>query len=188
MPTRVLQYVTPLEYFKKTFLDCRINSDLPLKIFCYTIFVHIPSQIRSTLDFRAEKCVFIGYAPNKRGYKCYNPQTKNIRVITDVSFLETQSYFTKNYLQGEKKRKEENFWQTISDPLPNPIRSPSLVFGKTRTETGYSRYVERRKSQYNFSKHRRLTSRGRNTTIGKTVPEPEFLVYAQKNTQRKSKD
>lgn len=80
MPTRVLQFVTPLEYFKKTFPDCRINSDLPLKIFGCTVFVHIPSQVRSTLDPRAEKCVFIGYAPNKRGYNCYNPQTKDVRV------------------------------------------------------------------------------------------------------------
>ena len=75
-PTRVLQYVTPLDYFKKTFPTCRINSDLPLKIFGCIVYVHIPSKFQSKLDPRAEKCVFIGYAPNKRGYKCYNPQTK----------------------------------------------------------------------------------------------------------------
>ena len=116
MPTRVLQYVTPLEYFKKTFPNCRINSDLPSKLFGCTVFVHKPSQFRSKLDPRVEKCVFIGYAPNKRGYKCYNPQTKKIQVTMDVSFLETPSFFTKNSLQGEKERKKENFWQTTSNP------------------------------------------------------------------------
>lgn len=44
MSTRVLQYVTPLDYFKETFLECRINLDLPLKNFGCTVFVHIPSK------------------------------------------------------------------------------------------------------------------------------------------------
>ena len=106
MPTRVLQYVTPLDYFKKTFPTSRINSDFPLKIFCCTIYVHIPSKFRSKLDPRAEKCVFIGYAPNKRGYKCYNPQTQKMFVSMDVSFLENQCYFSKNCLHGEIEGKE----------------------------------------------------------------------------------
>ena len=43
-----------------------VNSDLPLKNFGCTVYVHIPSKFRSKLDLRAEKCVFIGYAPNER--------------------------------------------------------------------------------------------------------------------------
>ena len=119
MPTRILKYITPLDYFKRTFPTCRINSDLPLKVFECTVFVHIPNNFRSKLDPRAEKCVFIGYALNKKGYKCYNPHTKKIFVSIDVTFLENQPFFDKNYLQGEKN-KEENFWE-ISYLLPNPI-------------------------------------------------------------------
>lgn len=76
MPTKVLQYITPLDCLKKVFPESRINSDLHLKIFGCTAYVHTPKRLRSKLDPRAEKCVFIGYAPNKKGYKCFNPLTK----------------------------------------------------------------------------------------------------------------
>ena len=98
MPTCVLQYVTLPDYLKNPFHECRINSNLPLKNFCYAVYVHIPSKFRSKLNPRAEKCVFIGYAPNEKRYKCYNSQTQKTFVSMNVSFLENQSYFSKNCL------------------------------------------------------------------------------------------
>ena len=73
MPTKVLQYTTPLECLKNVFPKSRINSELPLKIFGCTAYVHIPKMLRSKLDPRAEKCVFLRYTNNKKGYKCFNP-------------------------------------------------------------------------------------------------------------------
>ena len=67
MPTHVLQYITPLEGLRKIFPKCKINSDLPLIVFGCTVYVHLPSRLRSKLDPRVEKCVFVGYAPNKKG-------------------------------------------------------------------------------------------------------------------------
>lgn len=66
MPTKILQYITPLESSKKSFPESRINSALPLKIFGCTAYVHIPKRSRSKLDPRAEKCIFLGYPPNKK--------------------------------------------------------------------------------------------------------------------------
>ena len=77
MPTRVLKYITPLQCLTNSFPDNRITSELPLKVFGCTVFVHLPSHLRSKLDPRAEKCVFVGYAPNKKGYKCLNPKKKS---------------------------------------------------------------------------------------------------------------
>ena len=53
MPTKVLQYITPLDCLKKVFPESRINSDLPLKIFGCTTYVHTPKRLRSKLDPRA---------------------------------------------------------------------------------------------------------------------------------------
>ena len=117
MPTWVLKYITPLECLKKTFLESRIQSYLALKKIYCIVFVHITNKFWSKLDLRAEKCVFISYTPNK---KCYNPQTKKIHGSMDVSFLENWSYFSKNYLQGEKKREKYKFWD-IFFLLPNTI-------------------------------------------------------------------
>ena len=43
MLTRVLNYITPLDCFKKYFPESRIQSNLPLKIFGITAYVHIPN-------------------------------------------------------------------------------------------------------------------------------------------------
>ena len=37
----------------------------------------------------------------------------------DVVFIENQPFFGHNYLQGEKKEIEDEFWQT-SKPKPHP--------------------------------------------------------------------
>ena len=57
-----------------------------------------------------------------KGYKCYNPQTRQTHVSTDVSFWENQSYFGINHLQSKKEREEYNFWD-IYVPLYNIILS-----------------------------------------------------------------
>ena len=56
MPTKVLQYTTPLECLKKVFPKSQINSKLPLKIFSIIAYVHIPKRLKSKLDPRVEMC------------------------------------------------------------------------------------------------------------------------------------
>lgn len=118
LPSRVLNFETPLNVFQKCFPDNRLHSILPLKVFGCIVYVHSKNQ--SKLDPRAEKYVFTGYAPNKKGYKCYNPVTRKSIISMDVTFLENQKYF----LQGENSRsqeKEGNFWDIVSNPLPTVI-------------------------------------------------------------------
>ena len=42
-------------------------------------YVHIPMEVWNKPDANAEKCVFVGYSKEKKGYTCYNPITKNIQ-------------------------------------------------------------------------------------------------------------
>lgn len=44
LPTRVLNYTTPLNCFKKMYLTVHIFSDIPLRVFGCTTFVHLPIQ------------------------------------------------------------------------------------------------------------------------------------------------
>lgn len=64
------------------------QEELPLKIFDCTVFVHVPTHLQSKFDPRAEKCTFLGNAPNKKGYKCFNPSTRKIHLSVDVNFIE----------------------------------------------------------------------------------------------------
>ena len=44
-----------------------------------------------------------------KGYKYYNPQTRQTHVSMDASFWENQSYFSISHLQRKKEREEDNF-------------------------------------------------------------------------------
>mgnify|MGYP000426818340 FL=1 len=45
------------------------------------------------LDAKAEKCILVGYSNEQKGYKCYNPRTKQARVSRDVVFDESASWY-----------------------------------------------------------------------------------------------
>ena len=46
--------------------------------------MHVPDELRTKLDSKSEKCIFIGYAIEQKGYRCYNPNTKDLKVSRDV--------------------------------------------------------------------------------------------------------
>ena len=100
MPTRVLNYATPLQTLKNSFPNTHLTSDLPFKFFYCTVFVHVPTHLRSKFDPRTKKCIFLGYAPNKKGYKSFNPITRKIHVSMDISFIEKIPFYNKTTLQG----------------------------------------------------------------------------------------
>jgi hypothetical protein len=66
MPSRVLNFKTPLQVFTNCNPISRLSSTLPLKNFGCTAFVHIHDHNRGKLDPRARKCVFVGYAPTQK--------------------------------------------------------------------------------------------------------------------------
>ena len=74
-----------------------------LKIFGCVCYAHIPDELRTKLDVKSEKCIFIGYSLDQKGYRCYNPVTKQLRVSRDVVFDEMASWYTNtNKLQVEE--------------------------------------------------------------------------------------
>jgi len=107
MPSRPLEFKTPFKVFKESFPSSRLTTDLPLRVFGCTTFVHVHN--RSKLEPRAKKCIFVGYAPSQKGYKCYDPHARKIIVTMDLTFFESQLYFT-THLQGEYHLGEDSFF------------------------------------------------------------------------------
>ena len=87
-PTTVVHDVMPEEKFSGR------KPDLThLKVFGCIAYVHVPDELRTKLDPKAEKCIFIAYYLEQKGYKCYNPITQNVRVIRDVVLDEMESWY-----------------------------------------------------------------------------------------------
>ena len=127
MPTRVLQYQTPIKVLKYCYPNIRLVSSLPPKIFCCNVFVNTHAQNRTKLDPRALKCLFFRYSSTQKGHKCYSPITKRFYIFMDVTFLEHQAYFPKTQLQGEisGNSNSDQFWDIA---IPGDIALPAPVF------------------------------------------------------------
>ena len=84
--TATIHGMTPEEMFtrKKPYLS-------HLKVFGCLAYVHVPDELRSKMDPKAKKCVFIGYSLEQKGYRCYNPITWQIKVSKDLVFDELNS-------------------------------------------------------------------------------------------------
>lgn len=65
------------------------------------------------------KCIFLGYAPNQKGYKCYHPSSRKHFVFLDMTFHETVFFFSPSqpHLQGEKQWASKD---KVAIPLPTP--------------------------------------------------------------------
>ena len=87
-PTAAVHDVTPEEKYtgNKPYLA-------HMKVFGCIAYVHVSDELRTKLNLKAEKCVFIGYSLEKKGYRCYNPSTRDVRVSRDVVFDELACWY-----------------------------------------------------------------------------------------------
>ena len=93
LPSNTLQFQTPLSVLYDAIKSPTV-SNLPLKVFGCTSFVHLHKPLRHKLEPRALKCVFVGYAQHQKGYRCYHPPTHKLYVTLDVVFHEDKMYYS----------------------------------------------------------------------------------------------
>jgi hypothetical protein len=92
-------------------------------LFGFVCFVRIHGLIREELDCRNLKCIFVGFTPPQKWYKCYHPPSQKCFVLMDGTFFELHPYFssTNTSLQGESQSEEKS---SMSSPLPIPTHVP----------------------------------------------------------------
>ena len=78
-----------------------------LEVFGCLAYVHVPDELRSKLDLKAEKCVFIGYSLEQKGYRSYNPLTREIGISRDVVFDELNSWYGGKKVMHVDEEKED---------------------------------------------------------------------------------
>jgi len=86
-PTKAVLNKTPYEaWFKR---KPKVDH---FKVFGCIAYSHIPKENREKLDGKGEKCIFIGYSDESKGYRLYNPDTKKVVISRDVIFDEASKW------------------------------------------------------------------------------------------------
>jgi hypothetical protein len=67
-------------------MDREKTSMSHLRTFGCDAYVHIPTEKRSKLDMKSQKCILVGYRDNAKVYKLYNPSSKTVIINTNVIF------------------------------------------------------------------------------------------------------
>ncbi|KAJ4812770.1 polyprotein [Rhynchospora pubera] len=139
-PTKSLKKITPQEAWSGW-----KPSVKHLRVFGSIAYVHIPQQERKKLDDRSKKMVFIGYAENSKGYKCFDPIAKKMVVSRDVEFeedvswdwsiQEEESYGFLPYYE-ENENEEQEVLDENSSEGPQRFRTMSDLYGATERIDG----------------------------------------------------
>ena len=86
-PTKAVWNKTPIEAWNR-----RKPSVKHLRIFGCICYAQVPKEKRYKLDEASEKCIFIGYSTQSKGYKLYSLKTKKVIVSRDVLFDENATW------------------------------------------------------------------------------------------------
>ncbi|KAJ9539522.1 hypothetical protein OSB04_032255 [Centaurea solstitialis] len=143
-PSRVIDFQTPIQKLHRL-VSAPMSPNLEPRVFGCTSYVH---QNTGKLEPRAVKCVFLGYADHKKGYRCYDPKEQKMHVTRDVVFHENTPFFGQECsLHGEKIKNtyeenthdhlEENVEETLDEPN-NETRSQMDQSDEQVNETGSS--------------------------------------------------
>ncbi|KAF7144548.1 hypothetical protein RHSIM_Rhsim04G0139500 [Rhododendron simsii] len=102
-----------------------------LRVFGSIAYAQVPEQIRSKLDDRSEKYVFIGYDSRSKGYKLYNPSNGKMISSRDVVFDEegTWNWETQEEEQYDFFPSFQEKWEETEEPqepmTPPPSPTPN---------------------------------------------------------------
>ena len=140
-PSRVLNGKAPLHILQP---DCTLFHVLP-RVFGCTCFVQNRSPLRTKLDDKAIRCVFLGYSPMSKGYRCYDPASRRFYNSMDVNFLENVSFFAGTHTTPALVPQDTSF---VPDELPRPVPifdspSPEVSLPPVITSSPEFRYSRR---------------------------------------------
>jgi hypothetical protein len=81
--TKALKNITPEEAWTK------IKPDVShFRVFGSIAWAHIPDEKRKALQPKSEKCIFVGYSEDVKGYRLLQPHCNEIIIRRDVKFDE----------------------------------------------------------------------------------------------------
>ena len=149
-PTKTLGDKTPFEvwYGKKP-------SVKHLKVFGCAAYSHVAKDERKKLDSKTKKCIFLGYAAQRKGYCLYDTEKSSIVFSRDVVFNESSTGIEieqeeKRPIQIETFSEQESEWEENSDQDRTPDEDETEPHPEKETDQVHRRNSTRevRRSDY----------------------------------------
>jgi len=84
-PSAAVSGMTPTE----AFYGCK-PSVSHLRVFRCCAYAHIQKDKCSAFQPKSQKCIFLGYPLDYKGWKCWDPVTSEVFISRDVRFVETE--------------------------------------------------------------------------------------------------
>ena len=111
--TKAVQGKTPLEAYsdKKPFVS-------HYWIFGSECYAHVPDKLRTKLEDKSRKCIFLGYIKETKGYRLYDVEAKKIIVSRDVVFAERPHAM---------KEDEDPFILSPIEKVTHPVSTPIAI-------------------------------------------------------------
>ncbi|KAM5569751.1 hypothetical protein ABKV19_016986 [Rosa sericea] len=123
-PTKAVKDLTPFECWSR-----RKPSVNHLRVFGSVCFVLVAKELRHKLEENSEKCIFVGYSDQTKGYRLYNLKKEKIVISRDVIFNEkalwdwkSKSVQISTLQVGEDNEGEE--FEEEADYFQSPVHSP----------------------------------------------------------------
>ncbi|MCO5559390.1 hypothetical protein L7F22_012989 [Adiantum nelumboides] len=91
-----------------------------MKVFGCVCYVHVPKEARKKMEPKVVKCIFLGYPVEKKGYKCYDPMTRQVYVCRDIKFCEHEPWYKpKPVMIEDEYEKQKNVCLVVDKKVPS---------------------------------------------------------------------
>ena len=140
-----------------------------LRVFGCEAYAHIPRELRTKLDPKATKCVFLGYSSEAKAYRLWEPSDCKIIVSRDVTF---------NELRLLEERERPILPSTKEEELPS---DQELLEGELEGDTSQREVEETHDLQEEEEPSLRRSSRTHlePDRYGFIIPEEEVFLVDQ---------
>ncbi|KAK9077208.1 hypothetical protein SSX86_005544 [Deinandra increscens subsp. villosa] len=103
------------------------------RVFGCLAYAHIPSQLRTKLDDRSQRCVLLGISVESKAYRLYDPNSNKIIISKDVSFDEEKGWdWTKEQLGSNELTIPVEYVAVEDDSEPTTEVNPETVASQTQ--------------------------------------------------------
>jgi histone deacetylase 1/2 len=120
MPTKVIAMQTPLQ---------RLLGEVPdytfFKVFGCACWPNLRPYNNHKLQYRSKKCVFLGYSPLHKGYKCLHVPSNRVYISRDVIFDE--NVFPFSHSSPTPSESSTSHSSPSADQFVDTVHAPALL-------------------------------------------------------------